>query len=234
MKTFGDTLLELFEVILKRRKFFVRFVLVVTLGMTIYALVAPKYYRATVTIVPAEPPQYLNLLNGLGGLLGGASGLGRLAPGLGGATEVERYMGIVTSERSLLRVIEKFDLVRVYDITRYPREKTIKELSSNLSLESTLEGNLRIDVYDTDPQRAVDMASYIVELLNEINTELHVQNAKGSRKFIEDRYLQNIEDIDAAQDSLRLFQLKYRVLSLPEQLEASIKAGAVAEVVADR
>ncbi|MBE0557725.1 MAG: hypothetical protein IH628_10880 [Proteobacteria bacterium] len=81
-------------------------------------------------------------------------------------------------------------------------------------------------MYDEDPSRALEMAQYFVTVLNDINTDLHVQNAKGSRGFIEDRYQQNLADLDAAQDSLRAFQERHRVLALPEQLEASIKVGA--------
>ncbi|MBI4809969.1 MAG: hypothetical protein HY800_00680 [Ignavibacteriales bacterium] len=125
-----------------------------------------------------------------------------------------------------MRVIEKFNLTKVYEITKYPREKTMKELLGNVQFEIADEGTLQISVYDKDPKRAADMANYFVEMLNEINSHLQVQNAKGNREFIEKRYNQNLQDIRKSVEALKSFQLKYGIIAMPEQTEASIKAGA--------
>jgi uncharacterized protein involved in exopolysaccharide biosynthesis len=114
----------------------------------------------------------------------------------------------------------------VYDITNYPREKTIKELLSNVDFAMGDRGQLEISVYDRDPQRAADMTNYFVQVLNQINSELHVLNARSNREFIETRYIKNLVDLRAAEDSLKSFQIKYGVVALPQQLEASIKAMA--------
>ena len=86
-------------------------------------------------------------------------------------------------------MIAKFGLVDLYDYagSSYKMEQTTKELLSNVQFVVEDEGNITVSVYDTDPQRAADMANYFVEMLNKTNTELQVQNAKGSRKFIEER-----------------------------------------------
>jgi uncharacterized protein involved in exopolysaccharide biosynthesis len=123
-------------------------------------------------------------------------------------------------------VIQKFDLVRVYDITEYPIENTVKELLTNVDSKVEDEGNITIIVYDKDPQRAADMANYFVEMLNKTNTELQGQNARGNRQFIEERYKKNLTDLAKAEDSLKSFQKRYGVVALPEQTEASIKAAA--------
>ena len=68
-----------------------------------------------------------------------------------GNSDLDRYLAILKSERALTAVIEKFDLVRVYDITQYQREKTMKELLSNTEFEESEEGSLEISVYDKDP-----------------------------------------------------------------------------------
>jgi capsule polysaccharide export protein KpsE/RkpR len=117
-------------------------------------------------------------------------------------------------------------LVKVYEITSYPMEKTAKELMSNVDISVETEGNLTVTVYDKDPQRAADMANYFIEMLNKTNTELQVQNARGNRGFIEERYKKNLVDLRGAEDSLKVFQQRYGVIALPEQTEASIKAGA--------
>jgi capsule polysaccharide export protein KpsE/RkpR len=104
-------------------------------------------------------------------------------------------------------------------------EKARKELSSNTEIEIQDEGDLTISAYDTDPRRAADMANYYVELLNDINSDLRVQNARGNRLFVEQRYRKNLEDIRRAEDSLNAFQMKYGVIAMPEQTVAAIKAG---------
>jgi capsule polysaccharide export protein KpsE/RkpR len=124
-----------------------------------------------------------------------------------------------------MKVIGKFDLTSVYGITQYPREKTMKELLSNVEFHEGDGGILEVSVYDRDPLRATDMANYFLEVLNEINSGLHSQNAKGNRVFIEQRYRQCLEDVRKAEDSLHAFQVKNGVVALPEQLEATIKAG---------
>jgi len=53
-----------------------------------------------------------------------------------------------------------------------------------------------------------------------------VQNARGNRSFIENRYQKNLEDLRAAEDSMKSFQKQYGVVALPEQTEASIKGAA--------
>ena len=116
--------------------------------------------------------------------------------------------------------------MHVYDITSYPEEKTVKELLDNVEFKVEDEGNITITVYDREPQRAANMANYFVEMLNKTNTELQVQNARGNRQFIEERYKKNLSDLANAEDSLKLFQKKYGVVALPEQMEASIKAAA--------
>jgi capsular polysaccharide biosynthesis protein len=167
--------------------------------------------------------------------LGGLEGISSLAKSfspakalssLSGNTETDRYVAILKSTTVLNAVIQKFDLVHVYDITSYPGEKTMKELLDNVEFTVETEGNLTITVYDKDPQRAADMANYFVEMLNTKNTELQVQNAHGNRQFIEERYKKNISDLAAAEDTLKAFQKKYGVIALPEQVEASIKAAA--------
>ena len=78
----------------------------------------------------------------------------------------------------------------------------------------------------TSPERAAKMANFLVSLLNEINTELHITNARSTREFIEKRYLQNAEDIANLEIQMKDFQEKYGVIAVPEQIEATVKSMA--------
>jgi tyrosine-protein kinase Etk/Wzc len=221
----GSTLLDFLSVLTKYRKFVAPFILGTTLIVGVVALVVPKWYKSTASVFPAEKADLFGALEGVSSLMKSFSP-GRALGALTGSSETDRYLVILKSERVLSAVIQKFDLVHVYDITKYPIEKTTKELLDNTEFIVEPEGNLTITVYDKDPQRAADMANYFVELLNEVNTELQVKNARGNKSFIEARYQKNMADLAAAEDSLKLFQQRRGVIAMPQQTEASIKAAA--------
>jgi tyrosine-protein kinase Etk/Wzc len=223
--TVGRSFLDFLELVTKWRKLIVRTVAIISVLAVVVALVSPKWYKATASVLPAENTDMLSGLEGISSLVKNfspARGLSALTKG----NETDRYLAILNSENALLKVIDRFNLTQVYDITKYPREKTLKELVSNVNFEVGSEGQLVIDVYDKDPQRSADMANYFVKILNDVNSELHVMNARANREFIEMRYKKNLVDLRNSEDSLRAFQIKYGVVALPEQLAASIKAMA--------
>lgn len=225
VQTPANTLIEFLSVITKHRKFISRFVVLATVATTIITLLMPKWYKSTASVFLAEKTDILGALEGVSSLAKAFSPAKALTS-LTGNPETDRYLAILKSGTVLNAVIQKFDLVNVYDITSYPGEKTSKELLNNTEFKVEDEGNLTVTVYDKDPQRAADMANFFVEVLNKTNTELQVQNARSNRQFIEERYNKNLKDLAGAEDSLKAFQKKYGVIAMPEQTEASIKAAA--------
>ena len=219
----GSTVVDFLEVITKHRKFISRFVLGATVVVTVVTLLMPKWYKSTASVFPAEKA---DLLGGLEGISSLAKNLSPARALLGSNPEADRYMAILKSGRVVGAVIGKFRLDSVYEITSYKAEKTAKALLDNTEFTLEQEGNITISVYDKDPQRAAEMANYFVEMLNKANTELQVQNARGNREFIEERYNKNLRDLAAAEDSLKAFQKRYGIIAMPEQTEASIKAAA--------
>jgi tyrosine-protein kinase Etk/Wzc len=224
-QTPASSLIDFLSVIIMYRKFISRFVMICFLGTIIIAFLLPKWYKSTASVFPAEKADLLGGLEGISSIAKSFSSAKSLAS-LGSNSEIDRYLAILKSSTVLDAVIQKFDLVHVYDITSYPGENTVKALLSNVEFTIEEEGNLTITVYDKNPQRAADIANYFVEMLNKTNTELQIQNARGNRQFIEERYKKNIVDLAASEDSLKAFQKKYHVIALPEQIEASIKAAA--------
>ena len=219
----GDFIVSALAVVLRHRKFLSRFVAAITVGCIVLALLLPKWYLATVSVFPAEDAQVPTSIEGLG-LFTNAFSASKVLSSLSGNPDLDRYVVILKSSSVLSAVIQKFDLVHVYDITSYPMEKTAKELMSNSEFTIEPEGNLTVSVYDKSPQRAADMANFFVSELNRVNTELKVQNARGNRVFIEERYQKNLNDLASAEDSLKSFQKRTGVLALKEQTEASLKA----------
>jgi len=220
----GSTLVEFLVVLVKYKWFLIILISISTIGATAYALLAPKWYQSTASVFPAEKNDPLSMLTGLGGLAKGFNASKGLAALTGSNSEADRYVAILKSATVTSDVINRFELRKEYDREDDYFEKVVKDWEENLDLEIQDEGNLTISVLDKDPQKAADIANYLVEKLNIINTQLSVTNAKANREFVEKRYFQNIDDINKLEDGMREFQQRYGVIAVPEQLEATVKS----------
>ncbi len=223
--TTGNSFVEFLTITVKYRWFLFWFIFIITLGALLYALLAPKWYKATASVLPAEKTDFLSLsaLSGLSSLVKNFSPTKGLASALSGNTEFDRYLAILKSSTMTDDVITKFNLRKEYDLEDTYYEKVVKAYNSNLDMEVQDEGNLTIDFYDKDPQKAANVANYMVTKLNEINTNLSVTNARANREFIEKRYKENVTDINRLEDAMKAFQIKYGVIAVPEQIEATVK-----------
>ena len=88
---------------------------------------------------------------------------------------------------------------------------------------------IEISVINESPKISAQMANYFVYLADSINIELNIEQARNNRIFVEKRYLKNVTDLRAAEDSMYNFQKTYGIFAVPEQLEASLKAAAEIE-----
>lgn len=219
----GHSLIEFLVVLVKYRWFLILFVLIITAGATTYALLATKWYKASASVLPAEKTDFLGSFGGLSSLVKGFSPTKGLAA-LTGTSEVDRYMAILKSATLTDDVIRRFKIREEYEMEDAYYEKVVKAFINNLEIDVADEGNLVVSVYDKDPQRAADIANYMIGKLNEMNTTLGVTNAKANREFIEKRYVENITAIDTLELQMKKFQEKYGVVAVPEQLQATVEA----------
>ncbi len=222
-------LTSIIEVITVWRRFiFSCIILSVILSAIVAFLITPQF-KSTASVLPADQADLFGSIDGISSIAKAFAPAKGFAALRGGA-DLDRYVAILHSGRVLSKVIAEFDLVKVYKITSYPGEKSAKELLANVEFTVENEGYLSVVVYDEDPIRAAAMANYFIDELNRTNSELQAQNAKANRQFIEERYKKNLHDLSSAEDSLKVFQKKYGVISMPEQTTMSIKAGA--EIIA--
>jgi tyrosine-protein kinase Etk/Wzc len=219
----GSSFIDFLYVIAKARNFLIIFIFIIVAFAIIFALLLPKEYKASASVFPAEQSNMLSALSGISSLAKSFSPLSGLS-GLGGTSEVDRFIAILKSNSVQRRTIEQFNLRKVYDLEGEPFWKVQRELTGNLEFNIQDEGNLVISVFDKDPKLSADIANYLVELLNEINTELHVTNARASREFIEKRYFQNLDDLKRLEVEMKEFQIQHGVIAVPEQVEATLKA----------
>ncbi|CUT01406.1 GumC family protein [Candidatus Kryptobacter tengchongensis] len=221
------SLWDYFYVLFKWRKFIVVNVFILTLIAVVVALLLPVQYKATATVIA---PRKTDIFGGLGMF---SQSIREFAPFLRGLSGTQlplfTYLAILNSRTAMEKVVNKFDLIKVYGIKDSSMEKAVKKLRGNTDFEIDENGVLVINVYDEDRRRAADMANYFVEVLNEINIKLNIEEAKNNRIVIERRYLQNLADLKAAEDTLKKFQQRYGIYYLPEQAKAAVEAAAELE-----
>jgi len=217
-------------IIYKWRKFLIINIVLVTALATLYAFLLPKEYKATATIM-IPPDNSMSGLGGLTSLIGGKSSiasLGSKAFGISGTSE-DLVLGILNSRVAQINVIEKFHLMEYYDIKDNNVDKVLKAFKDDLMADPNEFGMIEISVVNENPEKSAEIANYFVELLDSLNIEINVEQARNNRLFIEKRYLKNISDMKNAEDSMYIFQKKYGIFAVPEQLEVAVKAAGELE-----
>ncbi len=207
--------------LLKWRKFIFLNVFIVAVVALLISFLLPKEYYASTSILPPKQkglfggfPEVSSLLRNLPGVsLGGGAG-----------TDLYNYITILKSRTALERVVERFDLIKVYEINKPSMEKAVKALKQHLAFKIEEEGSLSIGVTDRDPQRAAEMANYLVELLQQLNIELNTRETRSNREFIERRIEKNRADLTAAEEAIKKFQEHHGIIMMPQEQQASISA----------
>jgi tyrosine-protein kinase Etk/Wzc len=218
----SSSLIEFLFVAAKWKKFLIIFIILCVLSGTVIAIFSPKEYKATASVLPVEQNDLLSSLGGISSLTKSFSSLKGLSA-LKGQDETDKYIAILKSATVLNDVIDNYNIKKVYDMQDSPMWKVAKKLQGNLEFNVEDEGNLTINVFDESPKLAADIANHLVELLNGINTKLHITNAKAVREFVEKRYVENMNDIVKLESEMTAFQKKNGILAVPEQLEATFK-----------
>ncbi len=207
-------------------------VCIITAGIS---FIIPKWYKATATIMP--PVEQTSGLNGLSSIMNrlpvGNIGMGSI---LGFSEQTSRFIAMLQSRTIMESVINEFDLEKRYKKENI--EETIEKLRDHVSVKVEEEGTITVSVEAGTPYfssekkdnearyLARDMTNYFIKELDRINKKLKTSQAHNKRVFIEKRYKQNLEDLKSAEDSLKQFQQQYGVISLPEQIQATISAAS--------
>lgn len=217
------------SILYKWKKLLVINLLIITTLATVYSFLIPEQFKATSVVMVSTTNQ--QNFGGLGSLLSGdVFSLGsQLLSGTNPSFDL--VLGILGSRTSLSTVIKKFNLMEYYGIDDNNMDKALKSFSNDIIFEPTENGLIEVSVINEDPKLSAEMANYFVHLADSIYIELNIEQARNNRIFIEKRYQKNISDLKAAEDSMYLFQKKYGIVAVPEQLEVSVKAAAELEAL---
>lgn len=193
----------------------------------VLTLQMPNQYRAeTRVLLPSSGGGNL-MASALAGIAPEAAAL--LGGGGGGFT---RYLAILTSPSTLGQVVDRFDLVEVYDLgdEEHPRPQAIQELFARSAFEVSLDYDyLSVSVLDQSPERSAQISNYFVELLNRRNIELTSGSAGENRRFLEQRLGAANIALDSAQAEMQALQERTGVSEPTAQASALFSTLAEAE-----
>lgn len=225
---------ERFRLLWGRRRFLFSATAVGLLASTLVAFLIPKSYTSTAQLIPPDQQSSsaLAMMAGMAAKAGG--GLGAVAGDLLGIkSSGALFIGVLRSETAQDRLVEKFDLRKVYGRRLLVDARRMLDENTSIS-EDRKSGIITISVTDHDAQRAAALANAYVDELNSLVAELSTSSAHRERVFLEERLQVAKRDLDEAANQLAQFSSKNNTLDIQQEGKAMLDAaGTIAgELVA--
>jgi uncharacterized protein involved in exopolysaccharide biosynthesis len=220
--TMADTvsLLDIAIVLAKHKRLVLGLPFAAAVVAAMIVMIVPNTYTATAKILPPQQSQSnAAALLGHLGVLGAGAGS---ALGLKNPNDV--FVAMLKSRTVADRLIEKFDLKRVYDLDLMV--DTRKRLELNTAITSGKDGVIKIEVDDHDPARAAALANAYVDELERITLRLAVTEAGQRRVFFEKHLQQARHDLTGAEIELRKFQEATGLIDPAGQASLTVSAAA--------
>ena len=205
---------------------------VITIVTVVLSLIMPKTFTAVAVLMPPQSTagntfqsDSVNPLIPLSGLFGNFT------------DESMNLISIVQSRTVMEKVITKFNLIEFYKVDNI--EEALEDLEDASEFEIEEEGTIHISMavatgwlhFNEEEivakQLCADITNAFVSELDELNKKLNVERASFHRKFIEERYLQNIKDLHTAEDELKIFQETNDLVSINDQITAVIESASI-------
>ena len=216
--------LDLLLVLLRRK----RFIFIVSIGVALVgalvSLILPARYTAEAILVP--PQQSQSLGNMLLSQIGGLGNLSSLASGsLGLKNQADMYVSMLKSRTVEDAVVDKFNLMKVYDVKRQSDAR--KKLESNSTVVAgSKDGLIRVSVEDRDPKRAADMTNAYVEEFRRLNSSLSFSEASQRRQFFQDQLVSAKESLTNAEEALKATEQSSGLVQVDSQAKALVQSAA--------
>jgi capsule polysaccharide export protein KpsE/RkpR len=158
--------------------------------------------------------------------LSGSGGLGGIASDLLGLKSTsDIFVGILTSRTAQDKLIQQFDLKKVYGDRRM--EDARRDLAEHTGISVDRKSQIiTIIVTDRNPQRAAAISQAYVEELNRLVADLSTSSARRERIFLEGRLQGVSQDLEAAEKDFSQFASKNTAIDIKEQGKAMVEAAA--------
>jgi uncharacterized protein involved in exopolysaccharide biosynthesis len=192
------------------------------------AFLIPPRFEATAQLMPPEG-QSVTGLAAFSSLAGSTGALGGLAGEmLAGKNSGALFVGILASRTVEDRLIEQFDLRRLYHAGEMEDARAALAAHSRV-VEDHKSGIIGITVTDRDPRLAAAIAQAYVEQLNRLVEQVSTSSARRERIFLEERLRSVKHDLDAAAEKFSTFASTNTAIDIPAQGKAMLEAAATLE-----
>lgn len=204
-KSYSFDSLSVVEFLLKWRKPLI--IVTVLAGITSIIFSGPKFikprFKSTVIFYPATT-------NSVSKALLNENAYDRNDPlEFGEEEQAEQLIQILYSDDIQREIIEKFDLMNHYDIkpgAKYRYTQLSKKFSDNIRFRRTEYSSVEIQVLDTDPEVAANMANEVARLLDETKYKIQREQALKALKIVETQYMSKRNFVNTLNDSLNFFR----------------------------
>ena len=189
-------------------------------------LIAPTFTARTSFLPPQQPQSAAaSALSSLGALSGLAVGAGGLK------SPADQYVSLLQSVTVQDQLIDTFKLMQVYESKfRFEARKT---LAGNVRVSlGKKDGLIAVEVDDTDPKRAAELANRHVDELRRVTAELALSEAQQRRQFFDIQLKQTRDKLSQAQLALQSSGFNQSALRAEPKAAADSYARMRAEVTA--
>lgn len=200
-------LLDLFSILLQRKKMIISITLLSMIIIVLFSIISIVLAPESSPLPNVYEPKALLLINDTDSSSGGissllsSSGLGSLA-GLAGlsigseTSNSQLAVYLTTTNYFLDDIIDKFDLIKRYNVKKSVRAESRDELSKNLKAEiDTDSGVLTIQFKDIDPTFAQSVVNYSVEYLEKRFDDMGIDKNKLQKENLERNIANTYEEI---------------------------------------
>jgi uncharacterized protein involved in exopolysaccharide biosynthesis len=212
--------MELLLILSRRKKTILQVTIAVAVATAIVMFLMPNMYTATASIVPPEQKQ--STLGAMLGQIGSIAGLSGSDLGLSNPGDL--FIGMLHSRTVQDRLIDKFDLRKIYGVRRYQDAR--KKLDSRSYIVADKEGLISVSVEDRDPSRAAAIANAYVDELHTLNSELAISEAGQRRLFYEEKVSAERNALSVAEVELKQAEEKTGLLQPEAQARVIIQSVA--------
>jgi uncharacterized protein involved in exopolysaccharide biosynthesis len=181
------SLINISSALKKHKKLLIRMPVATAILSAGIAVALPNVYTATTRLLPPQQAQSsaAALLSQMGGVAAAAAGVG------GMKNPSDLYVGMLKSRTVADRLIQRFDLKKMYDTDSQEKARTV--LEKNTLISATRDGFITVDVESKDQKLVAALANGYVSELMQLTKVIALTEA-GQRRVFYERQLQQAKD----------------------------------------
>ncbi len=201
-KSFNFNSFDIIDFIVSKFRFLLIITVVGAIISIIVSLLIDERYKSAVVLFPASSSSISKAL-----LTDNPSIKDPMR--FGEEEEVEQLLQVLQSDEIRSKIIDKYNLMEHYEIepaSKYKTTRLYKKFESNISFNRTEFQSIEIEVLDTDPEIAANIANDIAALLDSTMNRMLKKRAGMAFSIVESEYLTLKNHVQIMEDSLNLLR----------------------------